>query len=138
MDTDGSKVGGNVGARVAIHSDKRLVRQCKYKLQNCCSNNQAEQIATRKSLEQLPNFEDQSSRIAAIYTDNKVTLASLKNHSMHSFLIEETRNKARHLSMPNWSIHFGWVKAHIGIEGNEVADKLAKEAAQDADEPNIV
>jgi len=31
--TDGSKVGGKVGAGVAIYSDKRLVRQCKYRLQ---------------------------------------------------------------------------------------------------------
>jgi hypothetical protein len=57
---------------------------------------------------------------------------------MHSFLIEEIRNKVPHLTMLNWSIHFGWVKAHIRIVGNEVADKLAKEAAQDADEQNIV
>jgi post-segregation antitoxin (ccd killing protein) len=30
------------------------------------------------------------------------------------------------------------MKAHTGFEGNEVADNLAKEAAQDADDRNIV
>jgi ribonuclease HI len=40
--------------------------------------------------------------------------------------------------MQNWLIHFGWVKAHTGIEGNEKADKLTKAGALDADERNIV
>jgi len=36
--------------------------------------------------------------------------------------------------MLSWNIHFGWVKAHIGIEGNEEADRLAKKAAQEDDQ----
>ena len=40
----------------------------------------------------------------------------------------------RNLTQQSWTIHFGWVKAHAGIEGNEVADTLAKEAAQDEED----
>jgi len=65
-------------------------------------------------------------------------LDSLKNYSMHSFLIEEIRNKLQHLSTLNWTIHFGWVKAHIEIKGNKAPDKLAKEAAHDDNDQNIV
>jgi len=58
--TDGSKFGEKVGAGVAIFSEKGLVRKCKYRLQNHCSNNQAEQIAILKALEQLLSFRDQN------------------------------------------------------------------------------
>jgi ribonuclease HI len=90
--TDESKIRGKVGAGVAIYMDKMLVRQYKYRLQDCCSNNQAEQIAILKSLEQLPTLADHNSRTVAIHTDGKVTLASLKNNSIHSFLRSLRRN----------------------------------------------
>ena len=74
----------------------------------------------------------------AIYTDSRVTIDSLKNHAMHGFLIEKIRNRIRQLTTQNWTIHFVWVKAHVGIEGNEPADKLAKEAAKEDENLNFV
>jgi hypothetical protein len=55
---DSSKVRSKVGPSVAIYLDKWLVRQCKYRLHNCCSNIQAKQIAILKLVEQLPNIEE--------------------------------------------------------------------------------
>jgi len=136
--TDGSKIEDKFGAGVTIYTAIRLARKCKYRLQNHCSNNQVEQIAILKSLEQLRSLADQTNRTVAIYADSKVTMDSMKNNAIHSVLIEEILNMVRNLTKQNWSIRFGWVKAHTGIEGNEVADTLAKEAAQDEEDRNFV
>ena len=44
-------------------------------------------------MEQLPKLDDQTGRIVAIFPDSKVTIDSLKNNSVHIFLIVEIRNK---------------------------------------------
>jgi len=51
-------------------------------------------------------------------------------------LIELIRNKIILLLHLKWIRHFGWVKVHAGIEGNELVDRLAKEAAVE-DEPVV-
>mgnify|MGYP000731145986 CR=1 FL=1 len=40
--------------------------------------------------------------------------------------MKKIREKLQSLQRNNWEIHFTWVKAHVG---NEMADRLAKEAA---------
>ena len=54
-------------------------------------------------------------------------LGSEKNQN---HLVEEIRKRAVTLNKKNWKIEFKWVKAHAGIFGNEIANRLAKEATQ--------
>ena len=78
--TDGSKKESMVGAGATIYHNKQLIKKCKYKLHNHCSNNQVEQIAILKELQELQGMETPTGGEVAIYTDSKVTKDSLKNH----------------------------------------------------------
>jgi ribonuclease HI len=82
--TDGSKIEGKVGAGAAIYVNQTLRRQEKYKLHNSCSNNQAEQVAILKALDELASHSDHNGITVAFYTDSKLTLASLRNKFIHS------------------------------------------------------
>jgi hypothetical protein len=62
-----------------------------------------------------------------------MTVDSLKSSKIHTFLIEEIRRKLTQMGKINWKIQLCWVKAHVGIQGNELADTLAKEAATNTD-----
>jgi ribonuclease HI len=71
------------------------------------------------------------SKIFVIFTDSKITTDLLKNSFKHSSTIESIRGKIKRLRGQNWTVHFSWVKAHNGIQGNELVDQLSKEAAED-------
>jgi len=55
--TDGSKIGVKVGAAAVIIKDDTVLHQSKYKLHERCSNNQAEQVAILKAMEQIQNLQ---------------------------------------------------------------------------------
>jgi ribonuclease HI len=116
---------------VAIFVDKELVAQLKFKLDNRCSNNQAEQLAIAKALKIIESIDisESSTCRVTIFTDNRIALDSLKNIDNHGYLIEKIRKRVSILERLNWMIEFSWVKAHMGIYGNELADRLAKDAA---------
>ena len=91
-----------------------------------CINNQTEQLAIVKALEYTENLQTED-KTATIYTDSRMTLDSLKNSNIHTFLIEEIRWKFTEIGKQTGK--FICVKAHVGTQGNELADTLAKEAA---------
>jgi ribonuclease HI len=130
--TDGSKSEQGVGAGIVIFKSGKLINSLKYRLNKRCTNNQTEQLANLIALEYTENIETED-KTAIIYSDSRMTLDSLKNSNIHAYLIEEIRRKVSEVGEMNGKIQFCWVKAHAGIQVNELADTLAKEAATNVD-----
>jgi ribonuclease HI len=121
-----------VGSGVVIFTGKELTDQLKFKLDDMCTNNQAEQLAIIKALEviQTQQVIHNERRSVVVYTDSKITLDPIRNAKNHNHLVEEIRKRVVTLHKKNWTVEFNWVKAHAGIYGNGTADRLAKEATQ--------
>jgi ribonuclease HI len=138
--TDGSKCQRGVGSGVVIFKGSDIIARQKLKLKDKCSNNQAEQIVIHKTLEEkeLLSRKSISPLTAIIYTDSRVSLDSLHNPNNHEFLVEEIRKKVPSLERSEWRINFSWVKVHAGAYGNEIADRLAKEAARSTCSPGYL
>ena len=61
-----------------------------------------------------------------IYTDSQGALKTLKGHKFTTMLALECRDKLQQLASSN-PVTVSWVPGHQGIEGNEIADRLARE-----------
>ena len=68
-------------------------------------------------------------KIVLIHTDSQITLQLLQNKKMHTRLIELIRTKINEMEQHKWRVEFTWIKAHETHPGNETANQLAKEAA---------
>jgi len=75
--TDGSKSDLGVGAGVVIFLDNNIRKTMQYRLNERCSNNQAEQMTILKALEYIQNMESDEQRIL-VRTDSKITLQLLQ------------------------------------------------------------
>jgi ribonuclease HI len=109
-----------------------MVAKVQLKLDKRCSHNQAKQLAILQALEAIESLNSHSINpcTATIFMDSQVSLDSLYNPNNHAFLVEEIRKKVASLENTEWKIKFSWVKTHVGIYGNELADRLAKAAAR--------
>ena len=95
----------------------KLTQELRFKLDSKCTNNQAEQFAILKALEIMKQHKimEDRQKTVLIHTDSQITLDSITNQNNHNNLIKLIRNLMRELESKKWTIHFIWVKAHVGI-----------------------
>jgi len=128
--TDGSQSEQGVGAGIVITGPGTPTAKLMYRMDARCTNNHAEAFATLKALDYVQiNKENEEDKVATVYTDSRTTLDKLNNADKHTFLTEEIRQNVHEIEIREWKIRFRWIKAHARTSGNELADKLAKEAS---------
>lgn len=125
--TDGSKIEGKVGAAISIWENDAETKALKFALPSFCTVYQAELLALNRAVHEVykckyTNF--------GIYSDSTAALQTIKNIDSPHPLAVETRDILSKCRGQNKKVSIFWIKAHIGLEGNERADKLAKDAAQ--------
>ena len=119
--TDGSKLDDKVGSGVYI-TDKSGTTSAKFRISDHATVYQAELFAIKQAAEMLRQRQDLTD--VKIFVDSQAALRTFQSALIKSRLALETiesLNRVKHKSLT-----FVWTKAHVGNEGNEKADELAK------------
>ncbi|XP_069365327.1 uncharacterized protein [Maniola hyperantus] len=124
--TDGSKIEDKVGAAISIWKDGKETASMKLRLEPYCTVFQAELFALRRAIEKFSKGKDDE---VCILSDSRSSLDLLRNHRSFHPLAFAIRKQIANLRQQGKEIRLYWIKAHVGIEGNERADELAKQAA---------
>ena len=132
--TDGSVLNNKTGCGVHSVKGERVIYNGNFYLGNTATVFQAEITAIRKSAQMLFNFGYEKQTIT-FYSDSQASLAALDKLTVKSDTVEKCLDALNALGKNN-KIHLRWVKAHVGIPGNEIADFLAKRGSQICDGPS--
>ncbi|XP_029344845.1 ribonuclease H1-like [Acyrthosiphon pisum] len=119
--TDASIVENRVGMAI-IHGDTHI----QWKLSNKCSIYTAEALAILKAIEFATNKVEANQII--ILSDSLSSLMSIQNHWKPTDLARKILNAHTTASFAGKQISYMWIPGHCNIEGNELADKAAKQA----------
>lgn len=117
--TDGSKLNGKTGYAYCIFQEDIQISTRQVQINPENSVFQAELLAIADALKWI---EESNINSAVLHTDSLSGLLALENIFTKNTLVIEIIQKLQELKA---NIKFNWVKSHIGITGNEQADKLA-------------
>ena len=81
----------------------------------------------------MANYEDMGIKYIKLCSDSQATIKALHNTHIKSKCVANALEAMETLARKNKTVQLVWVKAHVNIEGNEEADKVAKEGATKGD-----
>lgn len=100
----------------------------KFKLNSLASNFTAEALAIDQALKYIQLNKEKLDKIL-IASDSLSTLKAIQNNNTQNSLIQTIQQKIYTLTQTHHlTVTLLWVPSHINIEGNELADKAAKDA----------
>ena len=124
--TDGSKLeSGDVGCAYVVYHPNGRVETRKFRLDRSCSVFQAELFAIDKALAWTSK---NAKTDVSVFTDSLSSASAIKDRSNKHPLVTSIHHMLHQLK-GRIDVNFVWVRAHIGIDGNEAADVAAKDAA---------
>ena len=123
--TDGSKLDGKVGAAFVVYQEGVLMHENSFRLPNRSSVFQAEIYAIKEAALFLVSNSYEADTI--FFVDSQAAILALKQERIKSRSILDT---VRMLALIQGQVKIVWVPSHSGVEGNEAADVLAKQACQ--------
>ncbi|CAH2207795.1 jg27143, partial [Pararge aegeria aegeria] len=123
--TDGSKMDQGVGAALTGWRDGKETLYKKFLLQSYCTVFQAELYALYQATKVALKAKEDS---VIILSDSRSALEMLGRTEVFHPLAFAVRRNLTLLRKKGKIIRLFWVRAHVGVTGNERADYLAKEA----------
>lgn len=128
--TDGSKSEEGVGCGFVVYYAGQVFQKS-YKLENFCSISQAELLAIQKALLFIINMLRTGNGVsrATIWSDSMSSLMMIKSSRSRNKTVYRIQKQCSALRDKGVKTSICWVKAHAGIDGNERADCIAKQAA---------
>lgn len=123
--TDGSKTSEGVGAGIVI-MEGSIPQKIGRRLEHMASVFTAEIVAIKCALVMMLPYQNKHT---VIYSDSKSCLEAIQGNSRRG-LVVEIRELLQDLLARNIRVTLCWIPSHVGIVGNELVDKVAKDATQ--------